>query len=150
MARTAEIDLPIARQYLELLRSEIEELGRGRIAKLANIDTSTVHRNVNDEALTYTTAMKLRDAIERARREDKAKGKRWVPPPFIPVVSQGHYDLCEIAGELHILDGDLFAQLFEKATELHTQAKRDHVLADANRRIAHPLRKGDDEDDRGD
>lgn len=140
MARTPEIDIPIAGQYRELLKSEISELGRDRIADLAGIDPSTVHRNVNAENLTYTTAMKLRDAIERARREDKAGGKRWVPPPFFPVVSQGHYDLCEIAAELHELDGERFGELFALALKLRSAAQSDRVLDEANRRIAHPIR----------
>lgn len=140
MGKTTEIDIPIAGQYRDLLKAEISELGRDRIAELADIDPSTVHRNVNDKKLTYTTAMKLRDAIERARRDDKARGKRWVPPPFIPVVSQSHYDLCEIAAELHELDGERFGELFAHAVRLKGEAQQDRALEEANRRIAHPIR----------
>lgn len=144
MARTTEIGLPIADEYYELLEREIGELGRDRIAGLADIDPSTVHRNINERKLTYSTAVKLRDAIEKARKEERGKDLRWVPPPFFPVVSQGHYDLCEIAAKLHELDGKRFGELLEKGVSLLDEANKEHILESAKRRIAHPIRNDSD------
>lgn len=143
MPRTPEEDLPVARAYKKLLRSEIEHLGRDRIAELAGINPSTVHRNINEGNLTYTTAMKLRDAIAEAYREDRQRSERPVPPPFVAVVSQSHYELCDLLGRLHELDYEAFAEIMQDTVE----KLRDAAIAKANRRIAHPIRNVDEDSD---
>lgn len=142
MARTPEEDLPVSRAYRRLLKSEIKLLGRDRIADLADINPATVHRNINEGNLTYTTAMKLRDAIAQAHAEDKQPG-RPIPPPFVAVVSQSHYDMCELLGRLHELDYEAFAEIMEETLE----KVRDATLAQANRAVAHPIRNPDDDSD---
>lgn len=143
MARTPEDDLPVARAYKQLLRSEVELLGRDRIAGLAGINPSTVHRNINEGNLTYTTAMKLREAIADAYREDHQQASRPVPPPFIAVVSQSHYDLCDALARLHELDYESFSEVMVDALERHREA----LLTRANRKIMHPLRNDEDPDE---
>lgn len=150
MARTPETPIPVTNSYRERLTDLIAELGRNRVAELAGVDPSTLHRNVNEGNLTYTTAMKIRDAIIQGWAEDRP-GERmdFLPPPWVPVLSQSHYDLCDIARELHEIDDERFAKLLEHAVELRGEAKRDQVMEAAKHSIAHPLRKPSKDDDRG-
>lgn len=143
MPRTPEDDLPVAKAYKKLLRKEVEAIGRDRVAGLADINPSTVHRNINEGNLTYTTALKLRDAIAAAYAEDHVAAPRAVPPPFVAVVSDSHYQLCELLGKLHELDYEAFASVMEDAIE----KQRDALLERANRRVANPLRNSEDTDD---
>ncbi len=150
MARTPEMEIPLAKPYIKLLDAEIKAKGRDRIAKLAEVDPSTVHRNVNEGNLKYTTAMKLRDAIEQAHAEDKTSPPRFIPPPFCPVVSQGHWDLCNVLGQLHEIDGEAFGAVFEFALSKLHEAERDRLLERAKQEISHPIRNPTDDEDRGD
>lgn len=141
MARTPEMDRPVRPEYQVLLRDLVEEVGRDKVAALAGIDPSTVHRNVNEGNLTYTTAMKLRDAIGKAFLEKFGRELKHLPPPFVGVVSQGHYDLCEIGAKLHDGDGERFGELMEHAVRLMGDSDRERILESAKRGIAHPIRK---------
>ena len=150
MGRTEELDPPITDQYRSILREQIDDLGRDYVAGLAKVNASTIHRNVNEERLTYTTAMKIRSAIAKAYLEKTGKQMNFIPPPFAPVISQSHYDLCEMGAKLHELDGDKFGTLMEHAVRLLDDANRDHVLEVAKYEIAHPIRKRPRKKDRGD
>lgn len=141
MSRTPDTDRPVTTEYQALLRDLVQDVGRDRVAGLAGVNPTTVHRNVNEGDLTYTTAMKLRDAIGKAYREKYGRELKHLPPPFIGVVSQGHYDLCEIGARLHDIDGKRFGELMEHAVRLMDDAHKEHLLEQAKSRIAHPIRK---------
>lgn len=94
MTKTPELDLPVSPTYRARLVAEVAKHGRNRIARLADIDPSTVHRNLNEENLTYTTAVKLRDAILDAYRENGEEPAN-LPSPFYAVADQMHWIMCE-------------------------------------------------------
>lgn len=142
MARTPEDDLPVAREYQRLLKSEVKRLGRDKIAKAAEVDPSTVHRNVNEKNLTYTTAMKLRAAIAEANR-DSPRGGVAIPPPFVAVVSQAHFDACEILAKLHSMDYEAFGGVMEDLVKKYQEA----VLSNATQKLMHPIRNQSGSDD---
>lgn len=139
MSKTSEEDLPVAPAYQEMLKTFVEEVGKDRVARLADVHRTTVWRNVSEGKLTYTTAMKLAEAIRQARKED-GQPDLGPPPPFIAILGQAHYQLAKIASELFETDVDRFGQLLMKAVEL----QNDQQLARANLALAHPIRSDDD------
>lgn len=138
MAKKPELTIPVSASYVSsLLRPQIEALGRNRIAKLAHLDPSTVHRNINEpNNLTYTTAMGLVDAIRQAHAEDRTQQPA-LPPPLAPVVSADHYAWC-LLGERLAAFPDVLAKALATALDSLHEAERDKLLGDVQARIKNP------------
>lgn len=137
MAKKPELPIPVSPTYGSLLlKPQIEALGRNRIAKLANLDPSTVHRNINVGDLTYTTAMNLVDAIRKAHQEDHTE-QPMIPPPLARIVSADHYTWCQLGERLAAFPDILGEALKEALDKLH-EAERDKLLGDVQARIKSP------------
>lgn len=137
MAKKPELTIPVSASYVSsLLKPQIEALGRNRIAKLARLDPSTVHRNINDGNLTYTTAMGLVEAIRQAHEEDRTQQPS-LPPPLAPVVSADHYAWC-LLGERLAAFPDVLAEALKTALDSLHEAERDKLLGDVQARLKNP------------
>lgn len=149
MARTVEPKLRVSKEYGEALHALVLAYGRNRIADLAEVDPTTVHRNVNEGRLTYATALKLREALRAAAAEDK-KPLPSLPEPFYPVVSELHYQWCQLGERLMQLPSEIQVAILNDVLPKITDAERDHMVRAANRQLIHPLPGRSGTDDSGD
>lgn len=149
MANTPQERLHVSRDFGQALEALVKQYGRDRIAKLAGVVASTVHRNINEGRLTYTTALKLRAAIRQAADEDGDVTPS-LPEPFYPVVSDTHYAWCQLGERLLALPSEVSIKILNDTIEAIHDAERDATMRRANRSLAHPLPGRAKLDDSGD
>lgn len=115
-----------------MLREAVYKAGRLDVAKAAGLNQSSIHRGVNEGALTFTLAETLREALGKLGVA--------VPPPVEPIIDVDHHEWYKVGTELFEKFPDTFSMALQYAKRELAMAK---VIGDRNSAIASALPEGD-------
>ncbi len=136
MSRQKDVPIPITAAYRDALVRARDAIGRNQLAELAGVDPTTIHRAINEQSLTYTTATKLVDAIARAAAQGVAVER--LPPPFVAVVNAQHFAICLVAQRIASLPEGVREEASREALEKLIDIEKDAMLGIANLAVAKP------------
>lgn len=132
MARQPDKPIPIDDRYRIMLRDAVYKAGRLDVVKATGLNQSSIHRAVNEGALTFTLAEQLRDGLA-------ALGVS-VPPAVEPIIDVDHHEWYKVGTELFEKFPETFAMVLQYAKRELAMAK---VIGDRNSAIASALPEGD-------